>query len=345
MKQALIFLLTIISFNNCINHNYKEQNMLNNKIEILKNNNFEFPKNSLFKERLKLVFGLNVDSISSNEFYLEIKPIIPDAPEFYPTVYKKEKYLDADNFTNDLSFVSFNKYIFYEDRTAFNYLKLNDNYYLYMLVQDYGYYNNELLEYIFENINKDLESPFAYAVFFGRTGIYGNWELRKKIFQKYVNQYPDANISVIYFIAPILEEKNPYEGNREYDVAFILNLLIERNQKNNIYPVGEADYIFTKYPNFLKHLKDNNYYSFSQLKSYSENKSNLDNNDISIIYYIQDPDGYANLRKEKSKNSEIIQQLKNGEKIEVINNEKNWIQIKTKEGKEGYVYYDRVKMK
>ena len=23
MKQALIFLLTIISFNNCINHNYK----------------------------------------------------------------------------------------------------------------------------------------------------------------------------------------------------------------------------------------------------------------------------------------------------------------------------------
>lgn len=52
-----------------------------------------------------------------------------------------------------------------------------------MLVQDYGYYNNELFNFIFEEINKDLETPFAYAVFFGRTGIHGNWELRKKYFK------------------------------------------------------------------------------------------------------------------------------------------------------------------
>lgn len=344
MKQILIFLLTIIFCNSCIKHNYKEQNIPDNKIIILKNNNFKFPENTLFKERIKLVFGLDIDSISSNEFYLEIKPIIPDMPDFYPTVYKKEKYLNADNFANNLSFVSFNKYIFYEDKSAFNYLKIKNNYYLYMLVQDYGYYNDELLNYIFEEINKDLETPFAYAVFFGRTGIHGNWELRKTIFQKYITQYPDVNISVISFIAPILEEKNPYEGNREYDVAFILNVLIERNQKRGIYPVGEADYLFTKYPNFLKNLKNNNYYSFSLLKSYSEKKSDLDNNDISTDYYIEDSDGFTNLRKQKNVNAKILQTIKNGEKIEVLNGEENWWLIKTQEGKEGYVYYNKIKI-
>lgn len=345
MRKVLIFLLIIFSFSSCIKHNNKEQNMLNNKIEILKNNNFEFPEDNLFKERIKLVFGVNIDSVFSNEFYLEIKPIIPDAPDFYPTVYKKEKYLDTDNFTNDLSFVSFNKYVFYEDKMAFNYLKFNDNYYLYMLVQDYGYYNNELLEYIFKEIKNDLETPFAYSVFFGRIGIHGNWELRKEIFQKYINQYPDVNISATSFIAPIIEEKNPYEGNREYDVAFILNLLIERNQKKDIYPVGEVDYLFIKYPNFLKHLKNNNYYSFPKLKSYSENQSDSDNSDNPIEYYIQDPDGFTNLRKEKNSKSEIVQQIKNGEKVEVLNEEGKWWLIKTQKEKQGYVYYDRVKVK
>ena len=129
MKQILIFLLTIIFCNSCIKQNYKEQNIPDNKITILKNNNFKFPENTLFKERIKLVFGLDIDSISSNEFYLEIKPIIPDMPDFYPTVYKKEKYLNADNFANDLSFVSFNKYIFYKDKSAFNYLKIKNNFF------------------------------------------------------------------------------------------------------------------------------------------------------------------------------------------------------------------------
>ena len=169
--------------------------------------------------------------------------------------------------------------------------------------------------------------------------------IEKKIFQKYINQYPDINISVISFIAPILEEKNLYEGNREYDVAFILNVLIERNQKRGIYPVGEADYLFTKYPNFLKNLKNNNYYSFSLLKSYSENKSDLDNNDISTDYYIEDSDGFTNLRKQKNANAKILQTIKNGEKGEVLNSEGNWWLIKTQEGKEGYVYYNRIKIK
>jgi uncharacterized protein YgiM (DUF1202 family) len=64
-----------------------------------------------------------------------------------------------------------------------------------------------------------------------------------------------------------------------------------------------------------------------------------------VFYYIQDSDGYTNLRKERNSKAEIIQQIKSGEKIEVMNNEGSWWLVKTKEGKQGYVYYDRIKIK
>ncbi|MDR3025159.1 SH3 domain-containing protein [Chryseobacterium sp.] len=44
-----------------------------------------------------------------------------------------------------------------------------------------------------------------------------------------------------------------------------------------------------------------------------------------------DPDGYTNLRKEKSTNSEILQKIKSGEYINVLNNTDDWFLVKTKE--------------
>lgn len=58
---------------------------------------------------------------------------------------------------------------------------------------------------------------------------------------------------------------------------------------------------------------------------------------------ILDPDGYTNLRKEKNSKSEIIQQIKSGENIEILDNDGSWWLVKTKNGKQGYVYYDRIK--
>ncbi|WP_282630092.1 SH3 domain-containing protein [Empedobacter sedimenti] len=58
---------------------------------------------------------------------------------------------------------------------------------------------------------------------------------------------------------------------------------------------------------------------------------------------IQDPDGYTNLRKEKNVQSAIIQQIKSGEHIEVLDNSNDWFLVQTKEGKEGYVHKSRIK--
>lgn len=61
------------------------------------------------------------------------------------------------------------------------------------------------------------------------------------------------------------------------------------------------------------------------------------------IYAISDPDGYTNLRKEQNSKSEIIQQIKSGENIEILDNDGSWWLVKTKNGNQGYVYYDRIK--
>ncbi|GEN78116.1 SH3 domain-containing protein [Chryseobacterium hagamense] len=61
-------------------------------------------------------------------------------------------------------------------------------------------------------------------------------------------------------------------------------------------------------------------------------------------YVIQDPDGYTNLRKDKSTSSPISQKINSGENIEVINNTGDWFLIKTKKGLTGYVHKSRVQV-
>ena len=59
--------------------------------------------------------------------------------------------------------------------------------------------------------------------------------------------------------------------------------------------------------------------------------------------HIQDPDGFTNLRKSNNISSEILQKINSGEHIEVLDNSGDWFLVKSKEGKQGYVYKSRVK--
>lgn len=59
-------------------------------------------------------------------------------------------------------------------------------------------------------------------------------------------------------------------------------------------------------------------------------------------FFIQDTDGYTNLRKDKTATSEVLQKIKSGEFIEVINNSGDWFLVKTREGKTGYVHKSRI---
>ena len=49
------------------------------------------------------------------------------------------------------------------------------------------------------------------------------------------------------------------------------------------------------------------------------------------LYYISDPDGYTNVREDKSTSSKILGTVKSGEKIEVLDTIGNWWQVMTRD--------------
>lgn len=57
---------------------------------------------------------------------------------------------------------------------------------------------------------------------------------------------------------------------------------------------------------------------------------------------IKDNDGFTNLRKAKSSSSEILQKIKTGEKIEVLDNNGDWYLVRTNEGNMGYVHKSKI---
>ncbi|MFZ0599564.1 MAG: SH3 domain-containing protein [Flavobacterium sp.] len=61
--------------------------------------------------------------------------------------------------------------------------------------------------------------------------------------------------------------------------------------------------------------------------------------------YIKDYDGYTNLRKEGSKNSEIIQKVNTNAEVEILKGSGDWFLVKTNEGNIGYVHKSRISRK
>ena len=57
---------------------------------------------------------------------------------------------------------------------------------------------------------------------------------------------------------------------------------------------------------------------------------------------IQDSDGYTNLRKGKSKESEILQKIMTKENIQVLDNIGDWYLVKTNAGNQGYVFKTKI---
>lgn len=256
------------------NNILKEEEMSNNMDEyeeILNRNGFKYPSEEIFNSKIKQFFGLNLKENKDNEVNIIPKNSILDETVFYPKAIVKKKYIywmqDDEGSWDDLAFVNLNKYIFYNDKAAFTYLKIKDsNGYLSSLVYCFGYDKDEdLLKYMFYNSKGSL-SDYS-TVFFGRNGVNGLFELRKELFNKYLEYNPNADISVTSFIPCLIDKTNEnyitnFEGNRESDAAFILEkILYQMEQKGETLISGSVDYILSHYPNYLENLKKNKSYN------------------------------------------------------------------------------------
>lgn len=66
---------------------------------------------------------------------------------------------------------------------------------------------------------------------------------------------------------------------------------------------------------------------------------------LPVVYEIFDKDGYSNLRKEKSASSAVLEEVKSGESISVLNKTGDWWFIQTGSGSKGYMHKSRIRLK
>ena len=91
----------------------------------------------------------------------------------------------------------------------------------------------------------------------------------------------------------------------------------------------------------------NKFYNFEELKSYIEYSYEVDYLNEKRKQ-IKDPDGYTNLRSGKSTNSEVVEKLKTGTYVEIIDDSEDWWYVevmedkKIREYKKGYVHKSKV---
>lgn len=317
----------------------------------LKNFSFKFPAREIFRERILKVYGMDIFKYDNN--IIALRP--SDFPEI---VIKNENYIlvqdsDSNNefFINSEMLYYYNKFVFYNDKNAFSLLKSINPYLLKDLVIVYGYdEDKELIKYVFKDYDFSNEVN-THDLIFSYNPENNKYKIRKAIMDDIENFVYGGRVedfsyakegngynSISEIIQKIEDEKNNYI-NPDETIAYLYDKELQ---------VGILGYIQKKLdnsPDYAKFLKKNDFYKFEKLKQYVEviyqPSESLESENV--IYTIHDPDGYTNLRKDKSTSSEILQKVKSGEYIEVLDNTGDWFLVKTKEGKEGYIHKSRIK--
>ncbi len=322
--------------------------------EVLKNNGFIFPSEEIYDAKLKEVFGLDLSSYSNtNEIEINPRPIVSDDQKSNPIAVRSKRFIlwypnpsTGDEDKDNLAIININKYIFYNDKASFVYLKSQTELdYLFSLVQDFGYKKDkELIDYFFKKTQGDLSDNFAFNIFFGRNGMNGKWELRKELLDSYLETYPKADIYGSGFTEVLIDKDNPeyivkYEGNREKDLAFLLEKIIYQARERGDLNDGAVDKLLETHSDYLKMLIKNKAFEYPLLNDYIRQGPSLPN------YIINDPDGYTNLRREKNTSSQIIEKVSSGEEISIIDNTGDWWYVKTKTNNMGYIHKSKLKLK
>lgn len=247
---------------------------------------------------------------------------------------------------DNLELLKYNQYIFYNDSLAYTYLKSKSPQLLKDLVVHYGYNKDkELVAFVLNNFDFTNENLFHDLIFSynPQTGLFhlkeGVFEDIEKIIYKgktedfsYAKE-GDGYMSLFQIIERIDKNKTQY-----YDADMIIAFLFERELRVGIQ--GHLESYLSSHKQYKSYLQSREYFNFPRLKKYLEVIHQSNDNSIAIIH---DPDGFTNLRKDKTTNSEVLQKIKSGEYVEVLDSAGDWYLVKTKEGKKGYVHKSRIK--
>ncbi|KMQ67952.1 hypothetical protein ACM39_11505 [Chryseobacterium sp. FH2] len=252
------------------------------------------------------------------------------------------------------SVITLNKIIYQNDLASILMATQKDIDLLSDIVILLNYEKNEiLLKKIADNIKdlKDYSNNFILSiVFYNKDHL-----IRKKLLQ-YLSKNQEIISHISFYLVDnrkqIVTVNKLLDKDIDSAMGFLLNLGLEGRSNDDIYTGNDMSYgllnnIFISYPDLIQSFERNNYFGYEDLRYFTKvfhtEQEHLNDDSDTETYTIQDADGYTNLRKEKNAQSGILQKIKSGEQIEVLDNTGDWWQIKTKEGKTGYVHKSRVK--
>lgn len=285
--------------------------------------------------RMELLNSLNAKEAKSVLFFLFDSPHPDINSELFLKLNAKNKSIVKDLFTNELKgdVDVKDSVTFYEKNRDYiiTALDINGDKILDKVVSSAPYKGNELILFLSDGKNYVLSIK---TINFSEDGgnivyeIVNNPNTEKGLLVK--TKFPDRGFSENdYFIV--------YE-NKSWILKNIIYKTLSDQSKNAVeYNCDVPQNINLKETNIEEKL-------VPIPDEANRDKKCTTKINISKNYFIRDPDGYTNLRKDKNGTSNIIEKVKSGEKIEVLDDSGNWWYIQTKSGKKGYVYKTKIRI-
>ncbi len=343
--------------------------------EYAKSHDYKAPSYEVFKEKCLQLFGIRlhpsaqVYSLDINEDIIysvnEIGRFIYTGNEslFYqpaldhdPTMDEARKVLyTKENGIADM-FLAYNKLLFNDNPSSLSYFyKHKDN--AIDIVFDLNYENNDLLtqraiEYAFQNgyIVNDVRNVLFYNN--------PSRGYRKKLitmFYKYAEtskERMETFENLVYAYYKHYKQINLKQEVKDECLVCLLDCLnkYDETHQDNILKVMDKK-VYQHLSNFMlvdkeliQRMEKNNYYGSTALRDVAKAVLLLSSTtDDFADYYIEDPDGYTNVRMSGNSKAKIITQVKSGSFVDVIEKGGDWWKVKTDNGKVGYIHKSRIR--
>lgn len=367
IRKTVFLIMSILTINSC--HSQEKENTMDKKeTEIIgsyfTNHKFKNTKENFDKINVDLL-GIKPDKLQDG--YNDI--LIFNEPTNYQ-ISKEGKYIkigndilpDLDNVKASINsnqkhpyfeeLLTLNKIIYQDDLTSILSVASKNSDLALDLVVLFNYEKNEVLfNSAVKNVQNwdDIEQSSRLSfVFYNNTT--NSFKIREKLLESL-----KLKDSFLYALTTYLADNkdNIIKTNGitptsvEKAIAYLLQLGF--TGKENVDIQSDKSYlllnnVYVSHPELKDSFQKNKYYGYPSLEKYSKDYGLLQEDNQEKTYsIIIDPDGFTNLRKEKNTSSQILQKIKTGEQVEILDSNGDWWLVVSKEGKKGYVHKSRIK--
>ncbi|CAA7195202.1 hypothetical protein CHRY9293_01433 [Chryseobacterium potabilaquae] len=369
MLNKYIYIVIMAVTISCNGQNTQKDEKINpmeeTEISILKsaleNDRYKVKSEKDFKDRILRFFGINVDSLSNKGYdeillneefidyqiskqgsYIKIgQNLLPDLDSIrQKAVVNKEKYPYIERTIN------LNKILFLDDPISIGRVINQDKDLAIDLVVLFNYEENKFLT---STALKNIKSLDDQPKYFNWCLLFYNDRGKEQLIRKdLLLQLQKSNTDLISSLITFIVTNKNLVTQKVTDecLAFLINIKLKESKKNedwnNNEGFGLLSYCYDTDKDLINRFNKIDFYNYSLIKNATE-AYQVFNPENQIDYKIDDPDGYTNLRKEKNRSSEVLQKIKSGEHIEVLDDEGDWYLVKTIEGEKGYVHKSRIK--